>query len=87
MGLRPSIFTPKASGDKGVIVKRKLAIIGGSTLICAIAGFSYYAFVGCKSGTCPITSSPYISVIVGAVFGAAVGSTLSDRKEEKDADL
>lgn len=68
-------------------MKQKLVIIGASTLFCAAIGFVYYAFVGCKSGACPLTSSPYISIIVGAVFGAAVGSTLSDRKEEKDADL
>jgi hypothetical protein len=38
-------------------------ILGG------IAGFLYYYFVGCASGTCPITSNPYISVIWGSFFG------------------
>ncbi len=35
----------------------------------ALVGFGYYYFIGCKSGTCPITSSPYISTIYGAVVG------------------
>jgi hypothetical protein len=30
-----------------------------------IAGFSYYHFVGCSSGSCAITSNPYMSVIWG----------------------
>ena len=36
----------------------------------AAAGFAYYRFVGCSSGTCPITSNPVISTIYGAVMGA-----------------
>lgn len=34
-----------------------------------IAGFSYYHFVGCASGTCAITSSPYMSTIWGSAMG------------------
>lgn len=32
-------------------------------------GFSYYQFVGCSTGTCPLTSNPVISTIYGAVLG------------------
>lgn len=32
-------------------------------------GFAYYFFIGCKSGTCAITSSPVISTLYGAVVG------------------
>ena len=32
-------------------------------------GFGFYRFVGCSSGTCPITSNPWISTIYGAVLG------------------
>jgi len=34
-----------------------------------IAGFSYYYYVGCSTGSCAITSSPYISTIYGGLFG------------------
>jgi len=37
--------------------------------IGAAAGFAYYFFIGCKTGTCPITSSPVISTLYGAVMG------------------
>ncbi len=40
----------------------------------ALLGFLYYKKVGCPSGTCPITSSPYGSVLYGAVMGLMVGS-------------
>jgi len=40
-----------------------------STSIGALAGFSYYYFVGCTSGACAITSSPYISTLWGGMMG------------------
>ena len=50
--------------SKKRVIKRLLFIAGG-----AVAGFAYYYFIGCKTGTCPITSDPAISVIYGSVFG------------------
>ncbi len=35
----------------------------------AIAGFMYYKFIGCVSGTCPITSNPFASTTYGALIG------------------
>ena len=41
-------------------------------IIGAVIGFGYYKVVGCASGTCPITSSPWISTIFGAIMGALI---------------
>ena len=49
-------------------IKEHLLKIIGATL-GAVAGYLYYHFVGCASGTCPITSNPYISVIYGGFLG------------------
>ncbi len=38
-------------------------VIGG------VAGFLYYHYVGCTSGTCAIMSNPYMSVAFGGFFG------------------
>ncbi len=38
----------------------------------ALAGFAYYYFIGCASGTCPLTSNPYISTGYGAVVGGVL---------------
>lgn len=46
------------------------ALVGGGL------GFAYYRFVGCSSGTCPITSNPYISTLYGMIMGVLVASSL-----------
>lgn len=38
-------------------------------------GFAYYKFVGCASGTCPLTSNPWISTIYGAVMGVLIATS------------
>ena len=35
----------------------------------AISGFLYYTYVGCASGTCAITSNPWLTVLWGAALG------------------
>ena len=44
-------------------------IIGGGI------GFAYSKFVGCSSGTCPLTSNPVISTIYGSVLGALLAGS------------
>lgn len=50
------------------INNNKLTIIG--VIIGAIGGFLYYRYIGCASGTCPITSKPLNSTLYGAVMGS-----------------
>jgi F0F1-type ATP synthase assembly protein I len=52
---------------KEFIKKNILKIIG--VVVGTVSGYLYYRFVGCKSGICPITSNPYISILYGAVLG------------------
>jgi len=45
---------------------------------CVIGGFLGYLYnkkVGCKSGTCPITSSKKGSTIYGAILGMLISSS------------
>ena len=48
-----------------------LKIIIG-TVAGAVLGFAYYRFVGCSSGSCPITSNPWASIGYGAIMGFLV---------------
>ncbi len=52
-------------------------------LLGALIGYSYYYFIGCTTGSCPITSNPWSSVFVGALFGASFISTKKKVKTTK----
>ncbi|CUT02708.1 DUF6132 family protein [Candidatus Chrysopegis kryptomonas] len=51
----------------------------------ALAGYLYYFFIGCKSGTCPITSNPYFSTLYGGILGTGFYLTFfsGEKKKEK----
>ncbi|MGE0772682.1 MAG: DUF6132 family protein [Cyclobacteriaceae bacterium] len=49
---------------KFIILKYALGVALG-----AVAGFTYWYFVGCNSGSCAITSSPVNSSIYGGLMG------------------
>lgn len=39
-------------------------------------GYLYYRLTLCTSGTCPLTSTPYYSMLVGGLMGALAGDLL-----------
>ncbi len=51
------------------MTKKAIIITGIGLAIGALAGYSYYFYVGCASGTCTITSKPLHSTLYGAVMG------------------
>jgi hypothetical protein len=38
-------------------------------------GFAFYKFVGCSTGTCPLTGNPFTSTLYGMVVGALVAGS------------
>ncbi len=52
---------------KNFLRKNLLTFIGA--IAGLLAGYFYWKFVGCNSGTCSITSSPVNSSVYGAVMG------------------
>jgi hypothetical protein len=65
------------------LIKHKVAVLG--TLAGAVGGYLYYHFIGCTSGTCPITSQPVNSTLYGAMMGwLLVGSFKKEKKTESN---
>ena len=53
-----------------MILRIIIGIIVGGGL-----GFGWYKLVGCSTGTCPLTSNPFISTIYGAVLGVLIATS------------
>lgn len=57
-----------------------LGIIGA--IVGAVAGYLYYVYVGCASGSCAITSKPINSTIYGGFMGYLLLSLLKKERSE-----
>lgn len=58
------------------------AMIG--IILGAIGGYFYYTEIGCASGTCPLTSNPYLSIIWGASIGYLFGDMFTRKKRKSE---
>lgn len=65
---------------KSFILKNKLMLLG--VLLGGIAGYLYYHFIGCVTGTCAITSKPLNSTVYFAVMGGLAFSMLKREKSK-----
>lgn len=57
-----------------------LSIIGLG--IGIIGGYLYYSLVGCKTGTCAITSNPWLSILWGGIMGYLLFDMFSSRTKQ-----
>lgn len=62
-------------------IKKNLLIFVGIT-IGAIAGYLYWKYVGCLSGTCAITSNPTNSTIYGSAMGGLLFSMFKSQQKK-----
>ncbi len=51
------------------MTKKAIIITGIGVVAGAIAGYLYFFYIGCASGTCAITSKPLNSTLYGALMG------------------
>ena len=61
-----------------------LPVIGA--IAGAIGGYIYYIEVGCSSGSCAITSNPYLSMLWGAAMGYLVFDLFKKRKTRQKSE-
>ncbi len=67
-------------------MSKNIIIIIAGLIIGAGAGFAYWYFIGCNTGTCPITANWYSSTGYGLLMGGLLGGLVKDfakpKKEE-----
>ena len=57
--------------------KRFVSLIGA--FLGGVAGYLYYYFIGCSTGSCTITSRPFNSIIYGAIMGYLLASVFEKK--------
>jgi xanthine/uracil permease len=62
-----------------LIKKNAIMLIG--IVIGLIAGYLYYKFIGCSSGTCLITSKPLNSTLYGGLMEGLLFSLFTTKKD------
>ena len=62
------------------ILKRNWLYLAGG--IVGGIGYLYWFYIGCSSGTCPITASPVSSVIWGTVMGGLLFGIFVNKKNK-----
>jgi hypothetical protein len=72
----------KKSFFKRIPVIALLGLVAG-----AIGGYIYFAKVGCVSGTCAITSNPWMCTIWGGALGYLFFDMFNFRKKRKQANV
>jgi len=69
---------------KNFFLKSKWQITG--VLLGFTAGYLYWYFIGCTSGTCPIQSNWHTSVLYGGLLGYFVSDLKKKPAKNKDQD-
>ncbi len=67
-------------------MKKSVIITFIGILVGAFAGYAYYYYIGCASGSCAITSKPINSTIYGAIMGGLLFNifTKESTKDKED---
>jgi hypothetical protein len=64
------------------MTKKAILITGIGVVTGIIAGYLYYHFVGCLSGTCAITSKPLNSSLYGGLMGGLLFNMFVKNKKK-----
>ncbi|MDP2161671.1 MAG: DUF6132 family protein [Flavobacterium sp.] len=64
--------------------KKSILVTAFGVVIGLVAGYAYYYFVGCNSGTCAITSKPLNSTLYGGLMGGLLFNLLVTSPKKKE---
>jgi hypothetical protein len=63
-------------------VSRKAIVTGIGIVAGALAGYLYYYYVGCATGTCAITSKPLNATLYGSIMGGLICNMFVKEKKK-----
>jgi hypothetical protein len=63
--------------------KKKITILATGILLGSVAGYLYWRFVGCESGSCGITANWHTSTLMGGLFGYLITDSFPLKKKHK----
>lgn len=66
------------------MTKKQYIVTGIGVIMGLIAGYAYYYYVGCASGTCAITSKPLNSTLYGGLMGGLLFNMFVTSPKKKD---
>ncbi|MBD3725432.1 MAG: hypothetical protein IE891_11865 [Flavobacteriaceae bacterium] len=69
---------------KNKMKKKAYIVTGIGVVVGLIAGYTYYFYVGCASGTCAITSKPLNSTLYGGLMGGLLFNMFVTSPKKKD---
>ena len=68
------------------MTKKEIIVTGIGVAVGLIAGYAYYHFVGCASGTCTITSKPLNSTAYGGLMGGLLFNMFVTSPKKKEGE-
>lgn len=66
---------------------KKFLILASAIGLGLLAGFLYWRFVGCTSGSCPLTAKWYTSTLFGGVFGYLIGDSFTSKQKGNQSEM
>jgi len=73
----------EALREKIIMNKKKIILSVTFIFVGAVFGYLYWYYIGCNSGTCPITSKWHNTTIYGGAIGYLLGSSILDMINKK----
>jgi len=67
---------------KNFFIKHKFSLL--FLIPGIIGGYLYWRYVGCLSGTCPLKSNWYFTILFGALIGYFIGDIIDDYFKKKN---
>ncbi len=68
---------------KKFLKKHRFSIV--FAVVGILGGFLYWRFIGCRTGSCPITSNWYTSALMGGLLGYLTGDSINDFRKKRQA--